>query len=244
MALTDTIKRIDECIFSLEKIFVAWGFVVIGIVVFLDVIHRELALPASPLTWVLRVGGSYAFIYFALYWNHHKWGVPKLAGVSAVALAVICAAIAGFLKLVPNGLIWSQTLALAIMVWIGFTGASMAAHESRHLGLDIGPQLWPEHLRPKVFAVGYLLTSLFCMLLLVLAVKSVVMHFEDWVGTDFYGGTFPALHFPKWIAFLGIPYGLTVLSVRFIGSAIRSWEGDPGAADEFETYQKIAAKLE
>ena len=124
-----------------------------------------------------------------------------------------------FLLALPNGLIWSQTLGLVFMLWIGLLGASMATRDHRHLALDLGSKLWPKAWLPKVQALGNLVTALFCFALAALAVVSIRDHFGDWSGTDGAGGTFVAQglpQLPRFIAFIIVPFGFALMGARFV----------------------------
>jgi TRAP-type C4-dicarboxylate transport system permease small subunit len=152
--------------------------------------------------------------------------------VGALALAAAAwGAVLALLWLLPNGLVWSQTIALALMLWVGMIGASLATRERRHLALDIGPRALPERARPYATAVGYLITSLFCLLLVVLSIESVRRHLGDWQDTDWAGGVLIGTPIPKWIAFLAIPYGFIAMSIRFVAEARAVARGERGEGD-------------
>ena len=152
-----------------------------------------------------------------------------------------------FVKLVPNGLVWSQTLALALTLWLGTMGASLAAHSRRHLALDIGSKLWPASMAPKIAAIGHLCTAAFCLGLIFLAGRSIFGfelsgthvpgHLDIWRDSDGAGGTLSGTGIPKWLASLAIPYGMAVIAFRFTLDAYRTWTGQLAIGEDDTLHQ-------
>lgn len=215
------LAKVDDALFAVEKVAVAAMLVAMGLVVFLDVVHRVATREGSWLANPFAVGvvaagvGALAF---------RTRGKPAAWGVGA-GLAFVAAQVA-FVKLVPNGLVWSQTLALALTLWLGLMGASLAAHERRHLALDIGSKLWPASMANQAAAVGHFVTAAFCVGVLWLGWRSVGAHLELWTATEGAAGTLSGLAIPKWAANLAIPYGMAALGFRFALEGVRTWRGE------------------
>ncbi len=119
----------------------------------------------------------------------------------------------------------AQPFALALTLWVGMIGASLAAHERRHLALDVGSKLWPAAARPFVAALGHLVTAGFCLGMLWLAQRSIVEHVALWKDTGGAGGTLSGTAIPKWFAVGAVPWGMLTLSVRFLAEAWRAVTG-------------------
>lgn len=213
----------DRFWFGLERRLAALILSAMGGIVFLDVVQRvgsrEGSLLADrrvvvPAIVVLSVLGARTRLGTA----GTTWGV-------AVGLGVVVAREL-FLRLFPNGLVWSQTFALSVTLWLGILGASLAAHERRHLALDVGSKLWPPHVAPKMAALGHVVTAGFCLLLLVLGWRSVTAHIDLWTSSSGAAGNLSGLAIPKWVPALAIPYGGVVLSLRFLLEAVRTWTGE------------------
>ncbi len=230
---------LSDKIYAIEQRFVALAIGIMGVVVFLDVLHR---VTARDLTWGWRAAW-FVIGVFAVTGALRLRGQQgaKTWGIAAGVVVLLYGAILLFHFVLPNGLVWSQTLGLALMLWVGVFGASMATREHRHLALDLGSKLWPKKLLPKVQGVGNVVTSLFCLALALLAVVSVRDHFGDWRDTDGAGGTFPALPIPKWLVFGGMPLGFAVMSVRFFAQAIESFKGK---VEEDDAMQLLGLKDE
>ncbi len=227
---------------EIERRFVSIAMGVMGLVVFLDVAHRVTATRGGlsqrlfgDSTSGVVVGG----VVFAAVWVVAVRGALAMraeadgtgpGGIKAWVKAVVIVAVGVlalqlFVVVLPNGLVWSKTLGLILMLWVGLIGASLATHERRHLALDLGAKLWPKKILPIVQGVGNVVTALFCAILAVLAVVSIRAHLGDWHDTDGAGGIYPDLPIPKWIAFLVMPLGFGLMAARFTLQAIESFRG-------------------
>ena len=185
----DFLNRVDQGLARVERIVAAGMLGIMGVVVFLSVLHR---MTAS--------------------------GLAKVAPDVTVPTLALDAA---------------QPFALALTLWVGMIGASLAAHERRHLALDVGSKLWPVSLRPWAAAAGHLVTALFCIVTLVLGWTSLGGHFTLWMETDGGGGTLSGTSIPKWAAVAAIPWGMGTLAFRFLLEAVRTVRGEvPADADD------------
>jgi TRAP-type C4-dicarboxylate transport system permease small subunit len=215
--------RADGLLYRAERALAALLLASMGLVVFLDVAQRVSTRAGSWLASPFAVG-AVAFVLIAL--ALHTRDAEKLFIRAAVWTAAFVAARWFFLFLLPNGLVWSQTFALALTLWLGLLGASLAAHERRHLALDVGSRIWPPSLAPKIAAIGHLVTAGFCALLLVLGLRSVDAHWELWTSTEHAAGNLSGLPIPKWFPAGAIVYGMFVLAFRFFLEGVRTWTGD------------------
>jgi TRAP-type C4-dicarboxylate transport system permease small subunit len=217
------VDRIDDGIYRAERLAVAGILAVMGLVVFLDVVHRvstrQGGLFARPV-----VVGVLAALVAVLALRTRSVRQPIAKGI-AVGVAIV-AAQAAFVRLVPNGLVWSQTLALALTLWLGTIGASLAAHDRRHLAMDVGGKLWPPSLAPKAAAVGHVVTAVFCLGIGWLGVRSFAFNWEQWSSTAGAAGNLGGLDIPKWFPSLSIPYGMAMLAFRFALEGWRTWRGE------------------
>ena len=251
------LQKIDAAVHKVERRVVAFAMLLMGVVVALDVVHRvstrqngfaarvmRFVLPDSAADMAPAFGSGLIAIVALLAF----YAVFRARGVQPKGKALLYGALTtgaswglleGYVRLVPSGLIWSQTLGLALMIWAGFVGSSIAARERRHLSLDIGPRLFPEKARKFVIALGHLATAAFCVWLLILAVWSVTQHYADWTESGHEGGNFPALPIPKWAVYIAIPYGLGVMALRFLGDAADALRGNDTGGDEVATFKKM-----
>lgn len=242
--MLETLDRVDGWIYRMERRAVAAMLGVMGFVVFLDVVYRVSATRDSPLVpdalesalgsaavpvWgglVLAVLGVLAFRT-----RGDAAAAPKGLAVGAASGVLLFA----YITLLPNGLVWSQTLALSLTLWMGMTGACIAAYQRRHLALDVGSKLWPPSVAPKVSAVGHFVTAAFCALVVVLGLMSVFGtgsgesripgHLDSWIDSDFAGGTMTGTVIPKWLVMSSIPVGMVILAFRFTLQGVKVWTG-------------------
>lgn len=216
------IERFDDAWYRVERGVVAAILGVMGLVVFLDVVHRVSTRAGSWLSNPLAIGVGFAFLGVLAFRTRGDDGaVPKGLGFGA-ATAV---AQWGFVTLLPNGVVWSQTFALALTLWLGCIGASLAAHDRRHLALDVGSKIWPADLVPKISAAGHVFTAVFCVVLVWLGVRSVLDHVELWSSTGGAAGNLSGMAIPKWAAAAAIPYGMATLAFRF---GLEAWRVGTG----------------
>ncbi len=217
------IGRIDDAVYQVERAVVAAMLALMGTVVFLDVMFRVTTREGSLLGNPVVIALLFAVLGTAAY---HTRGDERALGKGLAVGVVVATAQAIFVRVLPNGLVWSQTLALALTLWLGTIGASLAAHDRRHLAMDIGGKLWPAWLVPKVAAAGHVATALFAFLLVYLSTRSVVAHWDLWVATDGAAGNLAGLAIPKWFPAASIPYGMTVVGLRFLREAWRTLNGE------------------
>lgn len=231
------LSRLDRAVYRVERALVALMLTAMGLVVFLDVVYRVSTRTESLLAnpWVM--GTAFALLGALAV---HTRGRPAWLGLP-VGLAFVAGQKA-FVTMLPYGLVWSQTLALSLTLWLGLMGASLAAYERRHLAMDIGSKLWPPSIAPKMAALGHALTAACCLFLLWLAARSlfgydlggahVPGHWDVWSDSDGAAGTMMALPIPKWVVFASIPYGMVMLAFRFLLHAARTWAGEEPAEED------------
>lgn len=225
--MIERIVGIDHALYRVERAVVAGILGLMGLVVFLDVAHRVSTRSESWLAdplFVAVIGGVVAILGFRT--RGSSQAVAKGVGVG-VGIAV---AQWLFVRFVPNGLVWSQPMALGLTLWLGTIGASLAAHERRHLALDIGSKLWPASMVRPAAVLGHVCTALFCVLVGWLALRSVGAHLDLWRSTDGAAGNLSGasailfgrrVMIPTWLAALSIPYGMTVIALRFL---LEAWQ--------------------
>lgn len=144
-------------------------------------------------------------------------GTPAFGGAQLVAVGIATvgsiAAIAGAWMLVPEGYTWAQKVALFLLLWIAFIGASMATHDGQHLRVDAVRKAVPQRLLPWYNAASYLIAALFTLGFLYLS----WMYFHDRLAETNAPG-----EIPDWLKVLSIPVALAMVSIRFLGRAVAS----------------------
>lgn len=240
------LDKIDDAVFSVEKWIIASFFTVMSVVVFADVMHRVFSNPRGRMAalWgfvgvdpqsslaqdILGPGTLAVLAVFVIYAAfRERWGFDssrlKALGYALVVTVVLAVAIRGFIAFFPYGLIWSQTLALCMMLWIGMLGASMAAKQRRHLALEFGSKLWPEKLQKPIRILAGVVVAIFCLFLAYLAFTLIEDEYADYDPA--YGtGVFQAVALPKFIVFMALPYGFIMIVFRYFRGQLQGGDVD------------------
>ena len=148
----------------------------------------------------------------------------RKAAAWALAVPVVaCGAAWMFVKVVPNGVIWAQTLALVLTIWVGFLGGSIATAEQLHLKIDAAEKLFDGVYKKYVSVGADVVAALFTGFLGVLGVLFCAGKYSLWSETDGAAGMFPGLPLPQWAGFAILPVTLFVIAVRFLALAWLRW---------------------
>ena len=130
----------------------------------------------------------------------------------AVAIGVTIGGVALSLRL-PDGYSWAQKLALFLLLWVAFIGASMATHDGRHLTIDAARKAVPDRYLPWFNAISWTLAALFTAAFCYLA----IIYFQRRLVEDPTPG-----EIPDWIKVLSIPVSLALVTARFLLQAVEA----------------------
>ena len=132
-----------------------------------------------------------------------------LAGALGLMVLVV---FADFLlrETLNQGLIWAKELAVYLLVWVGFLGASLAVHRRRHLVIQSAEKLFPASIRKWTSCAGCLLTALLCLMLAWLGLKYVL---ETRATQEVSLG----MGLPIWMVQAVIPLAFLIIGLRFLG---------------------------
>jgi TRAP-type C4-dicarboxylate transport system permease small subunit len=128
----------------------------------------------------------------------------------------------------PDGYSWSKELSLIMLLWVGFLGASVCAHEGKHIQVGALKRVVPKSMSQYTDAIGYLATASFCffMALLGWVYASEALQLE---------GRFEQTNIPDWVATIAVPAAFAMTMLRYIAAAFSSiLGGSYGAAPEEE----------
>ncbi len=197
----------------------------------------------SLLGWIMtRPEVPSKYFYLVLYvlcgaaWLRHllrvrgpHWKVQLLAFLLSSGLFIFVA-----LNYFPDGYSWSKELSLIMLLWVGFLGASVCAHEGKHIQMGALKRLVPEGARAYVEALGYLLTAAFCLFMVLLGYE----YAKQAISLE---GRFEQTNVPDWIATIAVPAAFLMTMLRYIAAAVSALLGGSYGASEDET--EVAAKL-
>jgi TRAP-type C4-dicarboxylate transport system permease small subunit len=157
-------------------------------------------------------------------------GWPVLAVV--VVLGTIALAAFAF-RFIPEGYTWSKKVSLLLLMWVAFLGASMCAHDGKHLRLEAFARLVPARIAPYIEALGALATVLVCTFFAWLVGVEV---FQADTGLRAMGEHIEMTEIPAWIRIFSAVVGFSILGLRYLGVA--------GSAVMGGTYGKPKSELE
>lgn len=221
------IRRLDDLWYRAEKALCGWLFLLMALVVFMSVLRDVFGTRHSFVD---------ALVLFVLLWAGATTRVLKDGerrrtwwqnGLIALGVTVVVGgAVELYVRLLPGGFMWGPKLALCLMLWVAFLGASMTTYEKAHLALEAGDKIWPVKIRRYVKAFAYALTSAFCVVLLVLSIQSLIAHHHQWSVADGEADTVPTLDWlPVWAVFLIFPYVFLSMAVRIMAQAVTTAHG-------------------
>ncbi len=125
----------------------------------------------------------------------------------------------------PNGLIWSQPMALVLTLWVGFIGASMCTYEAKHLKVEAVQRSIPDKYKPLIGFLSGAMTTLVCLFLLWVSLRYVRFNYDEFVQTEGRGGLFQGWEVPRYQGFAALPIAFTFMSIRFGARAILALQG-------------------
>ena len=161
----------------------------------------------------------------------------KAPGMAAklLAFAVVTALYVYItLNYFPDGYSWSKELSLIMLLWVGFLGASVCAHEGKHIQVGALKKVVPPSMSRFTDAIGYLLTGAFCFFMALLGYEyaSEAIQLE---------GKFEQTNIPDWVATIAVPAAFFMTTLRYIGAAFSSiMGGSYGAAPQEEAVAAAA----
>lgn len=138
---------------------------------------------------------------------------PDRIGAMATTVGGTGLAIYASLTVVPEGYTWAQKLALFLLLWIAFIGASMATHTGEHLRVDAIRKTIPARWLPYYNAMSYLVAALFTAAFMWLS----WLYLQDRLVETAAPG-----EIPDWLKVLSIPVALSLVTLRFAGRAVAS----------------------
>jgi TRAP-type C4-dicarboxylate transport system permease small subunit len=130
----------------------------------------------------------------------------KIAVISCVlSIALIVSASIFFRYVLNDSITWSEEIAKYLMVWMVFVGAPVAMVESRHIAIEMFPNLF----RPRIRALIFLIVNLLIVL---------TMAFWTYRGFTYtVGGMSQVMSsfdkIPLGVVFASIPFGSCIMMI-------------------------------
>ncbi len=189
------------------------------------------------LGWMmLRPGFESRWFYTLLYglcsayWLYHLLRKRESGWIGKLVAFFVVTALFLYVTLnyFPDGYSWSKELSLIMLLWVGFLGASVCAHEGKHIQVGALKRIVPPSMSRYTDAIGYLATAAFCFFMALLGYEyaSEALQLE---------GRFEQTNIPDWVATIAVPAAFFMTMVRYIAAAFSSMLGGSyGAAPEEE----------
>lgn len=133
--------------------------------------------------------------------------------VRSSGVLVATVVLTGLASWVPTGYSWAQKLALFLLLWAAFIGASMATHERRHLTIDAMKKVIPASLRPWHEGISNLVAALLSGAFCYLAFRYWQLRLDQETNPG---------EIPDWIKVLAIPFALALVTIRFTAFGVGS----------------------
>jgi C4-dicarboxylate transporter DctQ subunit len=130
-----------------------------------------------------------------------------------IGLLILAASIILFSNVVARyvfnaGFAWAEELVRYQIVWMVFIGASVAARQGIHIGVDILVKIAPPGLAKLITLAINAIAIAFCAVLVFYGAELTAQAKE-------FGQVSPALQAPIWIVQLAIPVGAALMGLRF-----------------------------
>ena len=117
---------------------------------------------------------------------------------------------------VSSGIPAAQRVALYLMLWVGFLGASLATRGGKHLSMDLLEKLLPDEARRYWQTAVLLGSSAFCFFLARVGALFVLQNRSYGDPPLYYG-------IPEWGVQSVIPFSFFVMGGRFLAKARHAW---------------------
>ena len=166
---------------------------------------------------------SAAWLYDLVRKREPRW-VGKLLAFAVVTALFVHVTMNYF----PDGYSWSKELSLIMLLWVGFLGASVCAHEGKHIQVGALKRVVPRSISRYTEAIGYLATGAFCFFMALLGWE----YAREALQLE---GRFEQTNVPDWVATIAVPAAFAMTMIRYIAAAVSAiLGGSYGAAPEEE----------
>lgn len=107
-----------------------------------------------------------------------------------------------------TGIFWAETFLRILVLWVGVLGAMVATRENHHINIDVISRYLGQGKSSVVGLITNLFAATICVVVAWYALKLVRFEYID--QTIAFGRV------PMWICQSILPFGFTVMSIRFV----------------------------
>jgi TRAP-type C4-dicarboxylate transport system permease small subunit len=178
---------------------------------------------------LLYSGSAGAWLFKLLRERPSGWVAKLVAFVVVTALYLNIT-----LNYFPDGYSWSKEISLIMLLWVGFIGASVCAHEGKHIQVGALRRIVPPSMSRWGDAIGFLATAAFCFFMALLG-------YEYAKEALMLEGRFEQTNIPDWVATIAVPAAFAMTMLRYIAAAFSSiMGGSYGSASQDEAMAAAA----
>lgn len=105
------------------------------------------------------------------------------------------------------GLVWIDPLLRTLVLWVGLSGAVVAARTDKHIRIDIFTKYMPSVVLPYVRRLVYMFSLCICLL--------IAWHSARFVLSEYEYQTIAFAGVPAWVTALIIPLSFTLIAFRY-----------------------------
>lgn len=120
----------------------------------------------------------------ALFWRKDQRVRAGLMGAATLAMIIACSGL-------PSGYSWSQSYALFLLLWSSFLGASIAARNRSHLGVDLMRKVAGPKRLPAFNVVSFTVAAAFSAVIALLGFEYLFGHSSSYLV--------PVFEVPTWL---------------------------------------------
>lgn len=104
---------------------------------------------------------------------------------------------------------WSEELAIAAFIYLGFIGIGVAYAQGRHLYVDALVVILPKSIRKVIEGIALGLSAIFLLVVIVQMIKLIIVTSKVGINT-------PALQLPKAIIYVSLPIGCLLFLIQVV----------------------------
>jgi C4-dicarboxylate transporter DctM subunit len=137
----------------------------------------------------------------------------------------------------PEGFTWSKEISMLFVLWVGLYGASICAHEGKHLRLEALEKSPPQKIQRYMRALSFFVAASFCAFFAFLGWRYTVDFFMQ-------ESTLTQTGVPLWVLYSAIPLAFFLTAIRFLAATVSvligGTYGASAASEGMEEAEKIA----
>ncbi|MBN1113705.1 MAG: TRAP transporter small permease [Oligoflexia bacterium] len=138
--------------------------------------------------------------------------------IASFVLMIFLGSMQVFLRNAFNtGVEWADVFVRALVLWVGFTGASLATRRSRHINIDIFSKLLTND---RLKMIRKRVVNFISLVISALLFKASV----EFLITEMDSNMTAFLNIPTWIVFIIVPVSLFVITLRLLVHSITNAE--------------------